>query len=616
MTTVKRTLLLIFVFTALSAAAQERTTDVLVVGGGTSGVAAGVQSARMGVSTLLVEPTTWLGGMLTAAGVSAVDGNYSLRGGIFAEFCRALEDHYGGPEALRTGWVSNILFEPHVGNDVLQRMAAAEPALDLWFGAEFRAAERDGDGWRVAFRTADGLVEVRCRILVDATELGDVARACGCGYDIGMDARAASGERIAPERANDIIQDMTYVAVLKDYGPGADRTLPAPADYDPADYDGCCESARATDPGKGQKLWPAEKMISYGRLPGGKYMLNWPIRGNDFYANPIDADSASRARILGRARDFTLGFVHYIQTELGCRSLGLADDEFPTADSLPMIPYYRESRRIHGLVRLTVDAAAEPYVFAQPLYRTGIAVGDYAVDHHHARYRGPEELPELHFYPIPSYNVPLGALIPRGVEGLVVAEKSISVSNLMNGTTRLQPVVMQIGQAAGALAALSVMTNRDVAGVPVRRVQRELLAAGGYLMPYLDVTPSDPRFGAVQRVGATGLLRGEGRNAGWANETRFYPDRSVACAELRHGLAELYPDFRPRLRGDSLTAGQAHALLRRLCRHTGSDRKCPARPDDKKRNITRGELAVLLDAALDPFGRIDIDHEGFILRNQ
>ena len=60
-------------------------TDLLVVGGGASGVAAGIQAARMGIKTLIVEEGTWLGGMLTAAGVSAVDGNYHLRAGFWGK---------------------------------------------------------------------------------------------------------------------------------------------------------------------------------------------------------------------------------------------------------------------------------------------------------------------------------------------------------------------------------------------------------------------------------------------------------------------------------------------------------------------------------------------------
>lgn len=44
-------------------------THLLVVGGGDSGVSAAVQASRMGKETLIVEESTWLGGMLTAAGI-------------------------------------------------------------------------------------------------------------------------------------------------------------------------------------------------------------------------------------------------------------------------------------------------------------------------------------------------------------------------------------------------------------------------------------------------------------------------------------------------------------------------------------------------------------------
>lgn len=55
-------------------------------------------------------------------------------------------------------------------------------------------------------------------MLVDATELGDVARMAGVPYDVGMDSSAVTHEDIAPAEANGIVQDLTYVAVLKDYG--------------------------------------------------------------------------------------------------------------------------------------------------------------------------------------------------------------------------------------------------------------------------------------------------------------------------------------------------------------------------------------------------------------
>ena len=54
-------------------------------------------------------------------------------------------------------------------------------------------------------------------------------------------------------------------------------------------------------------------------------------------------------------------FLYFIQHELGYNTLGLADDEYPTEDKLPFIPYYRESRRIHGKVRFTLNHIVAPY---------------------------------------------------------------------------------------------------------------------------------------------------------------------------------------------------------------------------------------------------------------
>ena len=113
-------------------------TDVLVVGGSASGVAAGLQSARMGVATLIVEPTTWLGGMITAAGVSAFDGNHLMPAGLFGEFRDQLYQVYGGPKQVETGWVSNTLFEPHVGDSIFKAFAIKEKKLQIQFNYSFK----------------------------------------------------------------------------------------------------------------------------------------------------------------------------------------------------------------------------------------------------------------------------------------------------------------------------------------------------------------------------------------------------------------------------------------------------------------------------------------------
>lgn len=505
-------------------------TDVLIVGGGASGTAAGIQAARSGVSTMIAEESPWLGGMLTAAGVSAVDGNYNMRAGIFGEFCDSLAAYYGGYEALKSGWVSNILFEPHVGNEIFHKMAAAESRLVLKHGYSFESAEKTPAGWSVTLRNSDSKkVIVNAKVLIDGTELGDVAAACGVKYHVGMDSRYDTGEDLAPEKAHNIVQDMTYVAILKDYGPDADMTIERPEGYDINQFINCCKGPHNTDPKYGRKLWSPQEMLDYGRLPGGKkYMLNWPINGHDFYGNVVEMKPEERFAVYEKAKNVTRCFIYYIQTELGYKNLGIADDEFPTADGFPFIPYHRESRRIEGEVLFTMNHAEKPFEQDEPLYRTGIAVGDYPIDHHHYAYPDYDNGPKMKFRQIPSFNVPLGCLIPKGVNDLIVAEKSISVTNIMNGTTRLQPVVTQIGQAAGALAALTVQRGVEVRDVPVRDVQDVILSAGGYIMPYIDLKPEDKNFEAIQRIGATGLVHGVPRHIDWANQTWFAPeDKSI-----------------------------------------------------------------------------------------
>ena len=92
-----------------------------------------------------------------------------------------------------------------------------------------------------------------------------------------------------------------------------------------------------------------------------KYMINWPIEGNDYYVNLIEMTREEREEALKYAKHYTMCFVYFLQHELGFNTLGLADDEYPTADKLPFIPYHRESRRIHGLVRFDLNHACEPF---------------------------------------------------------------------------------------------------------------------------------------------------------------------------------------------------------------------------------------------------------------
>lgn len=612
-------LLLSFCLGSCSPSANE-SVDVLIIGGGASGVTAGIQSARMGINTLIVEETEWLGGMLTSAGVSAVDGNYDLPAGLFGEFRERLADYYGGLDSLKTGWVSSVLFEPSVGNKIFHEMVRVEKDLKVWYNSILTGVERVGDYWIAKIRMKDNTIKkIQARIMIDGTELGDVAKLCGVKYDIGMESRHDTKEDIAPEEKNNIVQDITYVATLKDYG--KDMTIPCPEGYNKNEFACACASPVCITPKEPDRVWSKEMMITYGKLPNNKYMINWPIEGNDYYINLIEMSREEREEALKYAKHYTMCFIYFLQHELGFNTLGLADDEYPTADKLPFIPYHRESRRIHGLVRFDLNHVCEPFKQPQPLYRTCIAVGNYPVDHHHTRYHGYEELPNLYFHPVPSYGLPLGTLIPQDVEGLIVAEKSISVSNIINGTTRLQPMVMQIGQAAGALAALAVKGDKAIKEVAVRDVQNAILDGQGYLLPYLDVAREHPMFKPLQRVGSTGIMKGIGKSVDWANQTWFRADTLVLINELE-GLCNVYPFMNQQtFKGNStLPIKKAVELIEEIAEKEGIVvnkgkieeiwSEFGLKDLNMNRSIERGEMALLIDQILNPFNNKNVDITG------
>ena len=106
------------------------------------------------------------------------------------------------------------------------------------------------------------------------------------------------------------------------------------------------------------------------------------------------------------------------------------------------------------------------------------------------------------------FQVPFGAFIPVEVDGLLVAEKNLSMSRLVGGALRLQPISMLTGQAAGTIAALSVREKKPPRSVDPRLVQLCLLEAGSALSlcEYHDVPRNHIFWPGVQMSNLYGLF--------------------------------------------------------------------------------------------------------------
>ncbi|MFY8149964.1 MAG: FAD-dependent oxidoreductase [Prochlorococcaceae cyanobacterium] len=462
--------------------------DVLVWGGGTGGVAAALQAARSGARTLLLTPDGWLGGMLSAAGVCAPDGNELTpwQSGLWGALLRALERRQ--PGGLDHNWVSCFGFHPRTAETILQEWVAAAETLQWWPGCRLLEVRRRGDlieGVRLERRSPEGNPEgevhwISPQIVIDGSDRGDLFPLAEAPFRLGWEAAETHGEPSAPSRERlesepffrqQPVQSPTWVV----FGQlDADRLPPDAAAPEPAaPYERACEA------------FGLARTLTYGRLPGDLVMLNWPLHGNDWHGElgrAFDPDPAVQEALEQDMRAHSLAFLAALES---CSGGALqAGDAFPGA--LARMPYWREGRRLVGralvLEQHLLPQGEGESIAPIPTDAQGrceaIAVGNYANDHHYPGGDWPLAPKSCRWggrWSGTPFALPYGALVSAGVANLLAADKCLSVSHMANGATRLQPLVLNLGQAAGLAAALCVQRGCLPAELPVQALQEALI---------------------------------------------------------------------------------------------------------------------------------------------
>lgn len=494
------------------------TTDILVVGGGTGGTAAAIQAARRGAQTILVSEFSWLGGMLTSAGVCAPDGNElaAFQTGIWGAFLQELQRRQ--PEGLDHAWVSFFTYHPAVGAQIFADWVNEQSTLK-WIAGQ-TPLEVIKEGNRITgVRFAD--FTIYAKIILDGTELGDVLALADIPYRWGWEYQSEWNEPSAPaDQSVDKddpppfdqlihqypVQAPTWVVMLQDFGEAIAPEILAPPIDDPTQFVNAW------------KNYGPEQFLNYGRLPNNRFMINWPQRGNDYgtRCDRLILSPAARHQFLQEARWHAQSFARFIQTQLG-RRYGLAEQTFPLLEELgggayALHPYYRESRRLQGLTVIQEqDILPIPggQVAPLPINAKGqvdaIAFGNYANDHHYPGGDFPLKSKSLRWggrWTGTPFTIPYRSLIPTTTDGLLVCEKNISVSHIANGATRLQPAVLGIGQAAGMAAALCVEQNSQPRDLPVELLQQALLqdpTAPAAVVPLFNLPPNHSEWLSWQR---------------------------------------------------------------------------------------------------------------------
>jgi hypothetical protein len=415
--------------------------DVIVVGGGTSGVIAAIQAGRLGARTLLIEKSGILGGTTTLAGV-ALPGLFHAWGvqviagigwDLVSEAVRLAGDTM--PDFLdfrRPHYKLQIPVNPTIYASVLDS-AVVRAGVELRLHSMLAELAAVDGGWSVGICGKEGIQRVTAGRMIDCT--GDA------------DAVALAG---LPRVENPFPQPGTLMAYFSGYDYADLDTDTMEEAHDVAVRAGRLE---ASDFG-----FAARPIGKFLRGHGQNQMHVVGMRG---------ATSAERTTAEVEARKALMRIYHFLRSQRGLESI--------TIEYCATQVGVRESYTIVGRETIGVDDYTSGRVWPD-----AVAFSFYPVDVHQHDGDG------IDIRPLPEGTVatiPLGAMLPSGSDHIVVAGRTISGDQEANSAYRVQASSMATGQAAGAVAALSVDLDCAVADVPIEHLRKTLRDNGAIVPP-------------------------------------------------------------------------------------------------------------------------------------
>lgn len=445
--------------------------DVLVIGGGPSGAAAAIAAAREGARTLLVEQHGFLGGMGTAALVPAwcpfSDREKCIIRGIGLEILEEMKQHMPHVPKDALDWVPidperlKSIYERRV-IDAGARVAFLTHFIDVVVDDSARpnSDKPRSAGDLAALRSAvihnkSGLQRVDAGVLIDCTGDADVAARAG--------VPCSKGD---PETRE--LQPCTMCFVLS----GIDNAKLQPWLWADNAKNLLLKPAIAAAKAAGD-LQIVEEAANVAYQSDDTIGLNF---SHVFDIDGTDAAQLSQAMIEGRRliRHLTDFVRKYLP---GCENAFLVTSGVQIG--------VRETRRIHGDYVLTLDD-----YLARRSFDDEIARNAYYIDIHLSRREWERNLgrsidwdAKIHQYaPGESHSIPYRCLRPIGIRNLLVAGRCISTDRAVQGSTRVMPNCLAMGEAAGCAAAWAALRHGgDIRAIDVSALRTRLRECGAWL---------------------------------------------------------------------------------------------------------------------------------------
>lgn len=439
-----------------------KEVDVVVVGGGPSGIMAAEAAAKKGLKVMLLESKSFLGGNLVIG--LPILGYLSQKGklitqGLAQKFIdrlkekNAASDHRPCPLHMSL----TIVDPEEVKTTALQIMEENE--VDVLFYAFFAGVVKEGNELKgVIIESKTGREAILAKVVIDCTGDADVAYRAGAPTEKGDE--------------NGGMQPPTLMFLMK--GVDVKKLRLSIADH-PEIYD--------MDTIPNEFFRKDDNFITVGlrgkvlealkdglEIPTERTILITGLNEDEIWVNMsringvdgTDPASLTFGEKVGRKQIFEIE--KYLKKYV---------PGFENAYMDRVAPFLgiRETRRIVGKYILT-----EEDILSRRYFDDSIAVASYPIDIHHPdgggctlRWSGD------------CYDIPYRSLLPLEIENLIVAGRSISTTHEAMSAIRVMAPCMLMGEAAGLAANLAIKHNIYPSQVDAQELREEILAEGGYL---------------------------------------------------------------------------------------------------------------------------------------
>lgn len=420
--------------------------DLVVVGGGLSGLCCAVTAAREGLSVVLVQDRPVLGGnassevRLWILGATSHMGNnnrWAREGGVIDEIL--VENMARNPEG-----------NPLILDALLLEVVSSEPKIRLLLNTSVCEAEKENESQIRAIRAFcsqnSTFYRVQAPFFCDASGDGVLGFMAGAAFRVGAEGRAEFQEGFAPEQpCGDLLGHSIYF-YSKDTG--------HPVKFVP----------------------PAFALKDMGRIPryrdfkaGDSGCRLWWIEHGGLMDTVHDSE-----RIKWELWQVVYGVWDYIKNS----------GAFPEADTLTLewvgtIPGKRESRRFEGDYILSQRDLVEQWEHAD-----AVSYGGWAIDVHPPEGVFSEKPGCLQWHTKGVYQIPYRSLYSRNVENLFLAGRIISASHIAFASTRVMATCAHSAQAVGMAAVLCSkygISPRELGATRIMELRNRLLEHGQFI---------------------------------------------------------------------------------------------------------------------------------------